>query len=210
MFELGVLVRLKTADSEYLAMKTYELLRMMGTSELDTVYFSEVVGSVGAVSVALYLSRSNTGVLVAASVCEEEGKCLVGPIKDIASVARRVLRDLGELVDIIKVEYIVKARMTISSTYGALVRRLKICGVEVSEGGSYDAGWYYVRVYKGKYVTPMKRLDVVLTLVQEKSGGLTSAQLTVSRSLEEVSKISEEELVDCLKAISHVVAHISS
>ena len=210
MFEVGVSVRLRTADVEYLAMKTHELLRGMGTSELDTVYFSEVVGAVGDVSVALYLSRSNTGVLVVASACDDEGKCLAGPVRNTASVAKRVLRGIGNLVDVLRVEYVVKARVALSSTYRALVKKLRICGVELSEGGSYDAGWYLVGVYKGRYVLPMKRLDVVLTLVQERGGRLTSAQLVVSRHTEGVDEPSEGELVDCLKAVSQVIAHIAS
>ncbi|MEM0066725.1 MAG: hypothetical protein QW741_01460 [Sulfolobales archaeon] len=210
VFEIGISYRLRTSDMEYLAMKMHELLREMGTSELDTVYFSEVVGSVGNASVALYLSKSNVGVLVVASACDDEGKCLIGPVREIANVSRRILKRLGDLIELLKVDYVVKAKLTLAATQRNLVKYLKMAGIEVSDGGSYDAGWYTVKMYKGKYIVSMKKLDVVITLVQEKTGGLVSAQLTVSRSRQEASEPAEEEFVDCFKAVSQIIAHLSS
>ncbi|MEM4854291.1 MAG: hypothetical protein QXE75_02565 [Sulfolobales archaeon] len=207
-FEIGVSYRLRASDAEYLAMKMHELLREMGTSELDTIYFSEVVGSVGNASVALYLSRSNVGVLVVASACDDEGKCLIGPVREIASVSRKILKRLGGLIELLKVDYVVKAKLTLVPAQRNLVKYLKMGGVEISDGGSYDAGWYTVKMYKGKYIVSMKKLDVVITLVQEKTGGLASAQLTVSRSQQGVSEPAEEEFVDCLKAASQIIAYL--
>lgn len=209
MFELGISVRLRCEDAEYLALKTHELLREIGTAELDTVYFSEVVGAVGGTSVALYLSKTNMGVLVVASACEDEGRCLLGSVKEVAKVAREVLQKVADLVEVLKVEFIVKARVTLSVPYRSVVRGLKIGGVEVSEGGSYDAGWYYVRTFKGKYIVSMKKLDVVLTVVHEKNGGLASAQVSVSRSAQGLSELPENELVDCLKAASQIIAYMT-
>lgn len=210
MFEIGISYRLRTGDIEYLAMRTHELLRELGTSELDTVYFSEVVGSVGGTSVALYLSKSNVGVLVVASACDDEGKCLVGSVREITGVSKKLLKRIGDLAELVKIEYVVKAKLTLTSTQRNIVKYLKMGGIEVSEGGSYDAGWYFVRMYKGRYIVSMKKLDVIITLVQEKTGGLVSAQLTISRSLQGISEPSEEEFVDCLKAASHIIAHITS
>jgi len=210
VFEIGISCRLRTGDMEYLAMKTHELLRELGTSELDTVYFSEVVGSVGNASVALYLSKSNIGVLVVASACDDESKCLIGPVREIANVSRRILKRLGDLIELLKVDYVVKAKLTLSTAHRNIVKYLKMGGVEVSDGGSYDAGWYNVKMYKGRYIVSMKKLDVVITLVQEKTGGLVSAQLTVSRSQQGACEPAEEEFVDCLKAVSQIIAHLSS
>lgn len=210
MFEIGISYRLRARDVEYLAMKTHEVLRELGTSELDTVYFSEVVGSVGGTSVALYLSKSNVGVLVVASACDDEGRCLVGPVREIAGVSRKLLRRLGDLIEVLRVEYVVKAKLTLTTTYRNVLKCLKMGGIEVSDGGSYDAGWYSVRMFKGKYIVSMKKLDVVITLVQEKTGGLISTQLTVSRSQQGASEPVEEEFVDCLKAVSQIIAHIAS
>ncbi|MEM1623391.1 MAG: hypothetical protein QW543_04565 [Sulfolobales archaeon] len=207
-FEIGISYRLRASDAEYLAMKMHELLREMGTSELDTIYFSEVVGSVGNASVALYLSRSNVGVLVVASACDDEGKCLIGPVREIASVSRKILKRLGGLIELLKVDYVVKAKLTLVPAQRNLVKYLKMGGVEISDGGSYDAGWYTVKMYKGKYIVSMKKLDIVITLVQEKTGGLASAQLTVSRSQQGVSEPAEEEFVDCLKAASQIIAYL--
>ncbi len=211
MFEVGVSCRVRTGDSEYLAMKAHELLKELGTSELDTVYFSEVVGSVSGTSVALYLSRSNLGVLVVVSVCDDEGKCIAGPVREVTRVAGRLLWELRDLVEVLRVDYVVRTKLALASAYrGNIVKHLKAGGVEVSDAGSYDAGWYTIRVLRGKYIVSVKKLDVAIALVQERSGGLVSAQFTVSRSLQGVEKLAEEELVDCLKAVSHVIAHLTS
>lgn len=210
VFEIGISYRLRTSDVEYLAMKTHELLRELGTSELDTVYFSEVIGSVGGASIALYLSKSNVGVLVVASACDDEGRCLTGPVREIVGVSRKLLKRLVDLIEVLKVEYVVKAKLTLVATHKNIVRYLKMGGIEVSDGGSYDAGWYTVRMFKGRYIISMKKLDVVITLVQEKTGGLVSAQLTVSRSQQGMNEPAEEEFVDCLKAVSQIIAHMTS
>lgn len=210
MFEIGVSCRIRTGDSEYLAMKAHELLKELGTSELDTVYFSEVVGSVGGASVALYLSRSNLGVLVVASACDDEGRCISGPLREVTRVAERLLRGLRGLIEVLRVDYVVRTKLTLSTSHkGSIVKHLRAGGVEVSDAGSYDAGWYTVRILKGRYIVSMKKLDVAVALVQERGGGLVSAQLTVSRSLQGVEGLSEEELVDCLKAVSHIIAYVA-
>ncbi|MCS7098751.1 MAG: hypothetical protein RMH84_05315 [Sulfolobales archaeon] len=210
MFEMGVSYRFRTSDAEYLAMKIHELLKNLGTSELDTVYFSEVVGSVGGVSIALYLSKSNLGVLIAASACDDESKCLTGPTREIVDVSRRLLNEVGDMIEVVKVEYVVRARLALRTTSRNLVKQLKIGGVEVQDGGAYDAGWYSVKTYKGKYMVSMKRLDLVVTLIQEKTGGVISVQVSISRTLQGVTEPSEKEFVDCLKAVSHIIAHIVS
>lgn len=209
MFELGVSVRFRCQDAEYLALKTHELLKERGSAELDTVYFSEVVGIIEKTSVALYLSRTNVGVLIVASTCEDEKKCLLGPVREVTRVTREILRGIANLVEVVKVEYIVKARLTTSTPYKSIMKNLRIGGIEISEGGNYDAGWYYVRTFKGKYIVSMKKLDIVLTVVHEKSGNLASVQVSVSRSTDELSDLSEDNVVDCLKAASQIIAYLT-
>ncbi len=210
MFEVVISCRIRTGDSEYLAMKAHELLKELGTSELDTVYFSEVVGSVGGVSVALYLSRSNVGVLAVASACDDEGRCIAGPLREVTRVGGRLLRELRNFIEVLRVDYVVRTKLTLTSARrGNIVRYLRAGGVEVLDAGSYDAGWYTVRILKGKYIVSLKKLDVAIALVQERGGGLVSAQLTVSRSLHGVEELAEEELVDCLKAVSHIIAYVA-
>lgn len=207
---MGISYRFRTSDAEYLAMKIHELLKNLGTSELDTVYFSEVVGSVGTTSIALYLSKSSLGVLIAASACDNEEKCLTGPTREIIDVSRKLLREIRDLIDVVRVEYVVKAKLTLGSAIRNLVRQLKMGGIEVLDGGSYDAGWYSVKTYRGKYIVSMKKLDVVITLVQEKTGGVASVQISASRILQRATEASENEFADCLKAVSHIIAHIVS
>ncbi len=202
-------MRFRCQDAEYLALRTHEFLKERGSAELDTVYFSEVVGAVGRTSVALYLSRTNVGVLIVASACEDEERCLLGPVKEVTRVTREILREIANLVEVVKLEYIVKARVTISAPYSNVMKNLKIGGVEILEGGSYDAGWYYVRTFKGKYIVSMRKLDIVLTVVHEKNGNLASVQISVFRSVSEFSELSEDNVMDCLKAASQIIAYIT-
>ncbi len=211
VFEVGVSLRLRVSDTEYLAIKAHEILKEMGSSELDTVYFSEVVGNVGDVSVALYLSRSNVGVLTVAASCEDEKGCIVRSIKEVVSVLKRVVKTLGNLVSVVQVEHIVKTRVGSVVPSRDVLKLLKLSGVEVSEGNSYEAGWYRVKTLRGKYISSsMRRLDVTVTLVYEKSGEFLGAQLTVSRVSEVDREISESDLVECLKATSQVIAYITT
>lgn len=211
MFEVGVSLRLKVVDTEYVAIKVHEVLKEMGSSELDTVYFSEVVGNVGDVSVALYLSRSNLGVLAVAAGCEDERGCIVRSIREVVSVARSVVKALGNLVSVAQVEYVVKTRVGSIAPPRDVLRLLKLSGVEVSEGNSYDAGWYRVRTLRGRLISStMRRLDVTITLVYERGGGFLGAQLAVSRVSEATGELSESELVECLKATSQVIAYMAA
>ena len=211
MFEVGVSVRLRASDAEYLAIRAHEVLKEMGSSELDTVYFSEVVGSVGEVSVALYLSRSNVGVLTVAASCEDERGCIVRSIRDVVSVARRLVKVLGNLISVVQVEYVVKTRVGSIVPSRDVLRLLKLSGVEVLEGNSYEAGWYRVRTLRGKFISSsMRKLDVTITLVYEKSGEFLGAQLAVSRVSEAGGEVAESDLVECLKATSQVIAYMAT
>jgi len=211
VFEVGVSLRLRVSDTEYLAIKTHEVLKEMGSSELDTVYFSEVVGNVGEVSVALYLSRSNVGVLTVAASCEDERGCIVRSIKDVVSVARKLVKALGNLISVAQVEYVVKTRVGSIVPSRDVLRLLKLSGVEVFEGNSYEAGWYRVRTLRGRFISSsMRKLDVTITLVYEKSGEFLGAQLAVSRISEAGGEVSESELAECLKATSQVIAYMAT
>jgi len=211
VFEVGVSVRLRASDAEYLAIRAHEVLKEMGSSELDTVYFSEVVGSVGEVSVALYLSRSNVGVLTVAASCEDERGCIVRSIRDVVSVARRLVKVLGNLISVVQVEYVVKTRVGSIVPSRDVLRLLKLSGVEVLEGNSYEAGWYRVRTLRGKFISSsMRKLDVTITLVYEKSGEFLGAQLAVSRVSETGGEVAESDLVECLKATSQVIAYMAT